>query len=208
MPRRRYDYFKIAVHAAALVPLAALIFDAFMGRLGFDPIREITFRTGRDALVLLMLSLAVTPVNRFFGLRAVVRVRRALGVYAFVYASLHFLTFIGLDYGFNLTQIVEGISQRPFALVGFVAFLTLVPLVVTSTNGWKRRLGRNWKRLHRLVYLTGVLVIVHFAWAAKQDYSEPLTYGAVVAILLLARVRLSLRRQPGPAAASSKNRPL
>ena len=134
MPLRRYDYFKIAVHCAALVPLAALVFDAFMGRLGFDPIREITFRTGRDALVLLMLSMAVTPLNRFLGLRTAVRVRRALGVYAFVYASLHFLTFIGLDYGFDPALIVEGIVRKPFALVGFIAFLTLVPLVVTSTN--------------------------------------------------------------------------
>ena len=168
-----------------------------MGRLGFDPIREITFRTGRDALVLLMLSLAVTPLNRFFGLRMVVRVRRALGVYAFVYASLHFLTFIGLDYQFDLALIVEGIVQKPFALVGFIAFLTLIPLVVTSTNGWKKRLGRNWKRIHRLVYLTGVLAIVHFTWAAKQDYNEPLMYGAVVAVLLLSRVRLSPRKQIG-----------
>ena len=195
MRRGRFDYFKIAVHLAALVPLAALIFDAFTGRLGFEPIREITFRTGRDALVLLMLSLAVTPLNRFFGLRQGIRVRRALGVYAFVYASLHFLTFVGLDYGFNLERIVDGIIHKPFALVGFIAFLTLLPLAITSTNGWKSRLGRNWKRLHRLVYLSGILVIVHFTWAAKQDYSEPLTYGAVVAVLLLSRLRLSPRRQ-------------
>ncbi len=193
MRRRQYDFFKIAVHVAALVPLAALLYDAASGRLGFDPIREITFRTGRDALVLLILSLACTPANRFFGFRAAIRVRRALGVYAFVYAALHFLTFVALDYGFDVSLIVEAIVEKPFAIVGFTAFLTLIPLVVTSTNGWKKRLGRNWKRLHRVVYLTAILVIVHFTWAAKQDYAEPLTYGAVVLVLLLSRVRLKAK---------------
>jgi sulfoxide reductase heme-binding subunit YedZ len=152
-----------------------------------DPVKEITTRTGKTALILLILSLACTPINTIFGFKQVMRVRRVLGLYAFMYASLHFLTFVGLDYGFDFDFIAQDILDQRYVLVGFAAFLLLLPLAITSTKGWQKRLGKNWKRLHRLVYLAGILAIVHFVWLVK-DIREPLRYGAVVALLLIVRI--------------------
>jgi sulfoxide reductase heme-binding subunit YedZ len=128
------------------------------------------------------------------------RLRRPLGVYAFGYAALHFLTFIGLDYGFNLASLREGLIEKPFALVGLAAGTLLLPLALTSTRGWMRRLGRNWKRLHWLVYIAAPLAIVHYVWQVKADYRQPLLYGLVVAMLLLLRVP-AVRRVAAQAAA-------
>jgi sulfoxide reductase heme-binding subunit YedZ len=153
-----------------------------------NPIQDITFRTGKYALVLLVLSLACTPLNTVLGFKSVLRVRRTLGLYAFMYVGLHFLTFIGLDFGFDLELIREAIFEKRYALVGFSAFLILLPLAITSTKGWMKRLGKNWKRLHRGVYLAGLLAVVHFVWLVKSDIREPLLYGAVVVILLILRI--------------------
>jgi sulfoxide reductase heme-binding subunit YedZ len=139
-----------------------------------------------------------------FGFRQVLRVRRALGLYAFMYAGLHFLTFVGLDYAFDFELLGPAIFDQRFVIVGFAALLLLVALALTSTRGWQKRLGRNWKRLHKLVYLAGGLVIVHFLWAVK-DAREPLRYGALLLLLLVVRLpwvrrtitslRYKLRRQ-------------
>jgi sulfoxide reductase heme-binding subunit YedZ len=137
---------------------------------------------------LLVLSLACTPINSVFGFKPVLRVRRALGLYAFMYVSLHFLIFVGLDYGFDLALIREAVLEKRYALVGFAAFLILLPLAVTSTKGWMRRLGRLWKRLHRVVYLAALLAVLHFVWLVKSDVREPLIYGAVVGVLLVLRI--------------------
>ena len=195
MPGVKIDRLKLLTHILALLPLARLIWDGYFTGLSYDPIREITFRTGRDALVLLLLTLAVSPVSQLTGWRGVRRLRRTLGLYAFFYASLHFLTFVGLDFGFNLDLIINGIFARPFAIVGFSAFIILLPLAITSTNAWRRRLGKNWARLHQLIYPAAVLVIIHFLWAAKQDYEEPATYGAIVIFLLGWRLLGRPRRQ-------------
>jgi sulfoxide reductase heme-binding subunit YedZ len=176
------------VHIAALAPLALLLWDWSGGRLSFNPIREITLRTGRYALTILILSLACTPVYRTSRFRPLLRMRRALGLYAFLYAGLHFLTFVGLDFGFNLGFIAEELAQRRFIQVGLAAFLILLPLAITSSRWWMRRLGKNWKRLHRLVYLAAVLAIVHFFWLVKGDYRRPVFYGILLALLLLARI--------------------
>jgi sulfoxide reductase heme-binding subunit YedZ len=180
-------WLQIVTHVAALLPLAWLFWDYWQGRLIVDPVGEITTRTGKTALILLMLSLACTPINIIFGFKQVMRVRRALGLYAFMYAGLHFLTFVGLNYGFDFDLIAQDLLDQRYVLVGFAAGLLLLPLAITSTQGWQRRLGKNWKRLHRLVYLAGVLAIVHFMWLAK-DNREPLRYGAVVALLLIVRI--------------------
>ena len=153
----------------------------------FNPIQEVTLRTGRYALILLILSLACTPLNTLLGFRWVLPLRKWLGLYAFMYASFHFLIFIGLDYGFDLELILEAIFEKRYALVGFTAFLILLPLAITSTKGWMKRLGKNWKRLHRWVYLASLLVIVHFVWLVKADIRRPLAYGAVVVLLLVLR---------------------
>ena len=188
MSRFKLDYFKLAVHIGALTPLVWLLVDWRLDQLTFNPIQEITKRTGRDALVLLLLALSCAPLSQVLKWRRILTVRRALGVYAFVYAFFHFATFVWLDYMFDLALIAEGILKKPFALVGFLAFLMLLLLAITSTNGWIKRLGKNWKRLHRLIYPAAVLVIIHFTWAAKQNFGEPLTYGSVLVLLLLWRL--------------------
>jgi len=179
---------QIAVHLAALTPLALLIWDALHRNLTANPIQAITFRTGKTALILLVLSLACTPLNTVFGIRQAVKWRRPLGLYAFLYAGLHFLVFTVLDYGLDWVLLREAIFEKRYALVGFAAFLLLIPLAITSTRGWMKRLGKRWKRLHQAVYIAGVLVIVHYVWLVKADRREPLLWGAAVSLLLLLRV--------------------
>jgi sulfoxide reductase heme-binding subunit YedZ len=168
--------------------------DAFQGNLTANPIQAAILRTGKPALVLLISSLACTPLSSIFKLRQALLVRRTLGLYAFFYASLHFLIFLGLDYGFNLPLLQEAIFEKRFALVGFSAWIILLPLAMTSTKGWMKRLGKNWKHLHRLVYLAGILAVVHFVWLVKSDIREPLSWGAVLLLLLIARISWVRRR--------------
>ena len=186
--RLRENWLRIATHVGALTPLALLAWDYWGGRLSVNPIQDVTLRTGKAALVLLVLSLACTPINSVFGYKPVLRVRRTLGLYAFMYVALHLLIFGGLDYGFDWVLIREAIFEKRYALVGFAAFLILLPLAVTSTKGWMRRLGKLWKRLHRAVYLAALLAVVHFVWLVKSDIREPLLFGAVVIVLLLLRI--------------------
>jgi len=179
---------KWGAHLAALTPLAVILFLAWQGRLTANPIQDITLRTGQTALVLLVLSLSITPLYTAFTLKELLPLRRRLGLYAFFYATLHFLTFVGLDYGFDAGLLKEAIFEKRYALVGFAAFLVLLPLAVTSTKGWMRRLGKRWKALHRWVYVAALLVIVHYVWLVKADIRLPLLYGAIVGILLALRI--------------------
>ena len=176
------------MHALALAPLAVLIWNITHNQLSVNPIQDITFRTGKFALVMLVLALACTPINTVFGFKLALRVRRTLGLYAFLYAGLHFLTFTVLDYGLDLIQIRDAIVEKRYVLVGFAAFLILLPMAITSTRGWMKRLGQNWKRLHKLVYLAALLVVVHYIWLVKSDIREPLLFGAIVIVLLIARI--------------------
>lgn len=189
----KVNWLKIAVHIGALIPIALTIWNFWRGQLSVNPIQDVTFLTGWYALVLLILSLACTPLNTFLGWRWVLPLRKLFGLYAFLYASLHFLIFVGLDYGFDLELIWLTILEKRYVLVGFTAFLLLIPLAITSTKGWMRRLGKDWKRLHRLVYFISPLVIVHFVWLVKSDIRRPLAYGAVIALLLILRLP-SVRR--------------
>lgn len=181
----RFQWF---VHLASGIPLAWLILDLIRDNLTVNPIQALTLRTGKSALIFLILSLACTPLNTVFGFHQALKVRRALGLYAFLYASLHFLIFIGLDYQFDPDLLIEAIFEKKYALVGFSAFLILLSLAITSTRGWMKRLGRKWTRLHRYVYLAGVLVVVHYVWLVKSDIRVPLLYGAFVLALLIARI--------------------
>ena len=181
------NWLRILTHVGALFPLARLVWYYWQGKFIIDPIQEITTYTGRTALILLILSLACTPIDVLFGFRQIIRVRRALGLYAVMYIVLHFLTFVGWDYGFDLALLGPAIFDQRFVLAGFVAFLLLLPLAITSTQSWQKRLGKNWKRLQRLVYLANVLAILHFLWLVK-DPREPLRYGAVVVLLLVLRI--------------------
>lgn len=184
----RFTKFQAVVHIAAWIPLALLVFNWFTNNLTFNPIQALELRTGKYALVLLILALACTPLNTVFGFRQAIKVRRALGLYAFMYASIHFLIFIGLDYQFDLILLQEAIFEKRYAFVGFAAGLILLALAVTSTRGWMKRLGRTWTRLHKLVYLAGILVIVHYVWLVKSDIRIPLLYGALVLTLLILRI--------------------
>jgi sulfoxide reductase heme-binding subunit YedZ len=183
----RKHWLRILVHVAALLPLAWIIWQYAQGLFLIDPVREITTLTGRTALVLLVLSLACTPLNTLFGLKQALRVRRPLGLYAFLYASLHFATFVWLDYGFDLELLWQAIFDQRYVLAGFAAGLLMLILAVTSTRSWQKRLGKNWKRLHRLAYLAGALAVIHYAWLVK-DILIPLQYSAVLATLLVLRL--------------------
>ena len=189
----RFTKFQAAVHIAAWLPLMLLVFNWTRDNLTFNPIQVLELRTGKYALVLLILALACTPLNTVFGFRQAIKVRRALGLYAFMYASIHFLIFIGLDYQFDLILLQEAIFEKRYALVGFAAGLILLALALTSTRGWMKRLGKTWAKLHKFVYLAGILVIVHYVWLVKSDIRVPLLYGALVLILLILRIP-SVRR--------------
>jgi sulfoxide reductase heme-binding subunit YedZ len=185
----RYGLLLALFHVVALVPLALLVWGYFNHNLTADPIRAITLRTGKTALTFLILTLAVTPVSTILDWPVIRRLRRPLGLYTFLYALLHFLTFIGLDYGFNWKYIKDALLDKRYALAGLAAFLILLPLAITSTKGWIRRLGgRTWRRLHQLDYLAALLAVLHYVWSVKADIRVPLTYGAVVALLLVLRI--------------------
>ena len=184
---RRY-WLQLLTHILALLPLAILLWGYAQNQLTANPIREIQLRTGLYALILLILTLAVTPVNAIFRKKVIIELRRTLGLYSFLYAGLHVINFIALDYGFDFYLIREDTLEKPYALVGLVSFLLLLPLAVTSTRWWIQRLGRKWRRLHMLVYPAALLAITHFAMQEKADIRIPLIFGAVVALLLIARI--------------------
>ncbi len=179
----------IAIHIGALIPLASLLWDYWFYQFGADPIREITLRTGRSALTLLVLSLACTPLHIIFGWGQLIRLRKPLGLYAFFYAVLHGLTFVWLDYGLQPGLISEAIFQKPYALAGFATFVLLVPLALTSNRWSMRKLGRKWKQLHKLVYVIAALALLHFTWLVKGAYTRPLMYAGILGLLLLTRVK-------------------
>ena len=190
----RFTPFQLLVHAGSLVPLALLVWAVATGNLSVNPIRDLTFRTGKAALVLLVLSLACTPLNTLFGFRQAVKVRRALGLYAFMYATLHLLIFFVLDYGLNLRLILSDTLEKRYVYVGLAAFLILLPLAITSTKGWQRRLGKTWKKVHKFVYAAGILVVIHYTWVVKSDVRQPLLWGALVVLLLVARLPIIRRK--------------
>ena len=179
---------RAATHIGSLSPLATLIWDISAQTLSVNPIQDITVRTGKPALILLVLTLACTPINTLLGLKETLQIRKSLGLYAFTYTCLHFLVFVGIDYGFNASLLQEAIFEKPYALVGFLAFITLIPLAITSNRKWMQRLGKRWKSLHRLIYITGPLVVIHYIWLVKSDIRQPLAFGAAIGFLLLARL--------------------
>jgi len=179
---------KPIVWAGALTPLAILAIRALRDDLTANPIELITNWTGYTTLVLLMVTLTITPLRRVTRWNPLVRLRRPIGLFAFFYASLHFLTYIVLDQFFWWEGIVDDVMERPYITVGFTAFLLLIPLAITSTRGWIRRLGKRWQKIHRLVYATAALGVLHFFWKVKADTRQPLLFAAILTLLLLARL--------------------
>jgi len=189
-PFKPYGWLKPGVFTGCLIPLALLIFEAANKTLGADPVAIALNRLGLLALITLLASLSATPLRLLFGWSWPLRLRRMLGLFAFFYASLHFLVYAGVDQGFAWSAIVTDIAKRPFITVGFGALLILIPLAATSPMRIRRLLGPlRWQRLHRLVYLAGILASVHFIWRVKRDLSQPLMYAAVLALLLFVRLK-------------------
>lgn len=176
------------------LPLAVLAGRAATNNLGADPVEEVLHATGYWALVLLLATLAVSPLRRLSGWNPVIGVRRLLGLFAFFYATLHVSVYFGLEQFFELSPIIEDIIKRPFITVGFLAWVLLIPLAATSTRGWIRRLGKRWQPLHRLVYLTALLGVVHFLWSTKVDEPEPVIFAVGLLVLLAFRVPQLRRR--------------
>ena len=194
------------MHLGAWYPLAHLIFDFLAGNLSVNFIQDLQQRTGRTAVTLLMFTLACSPLHVLFQWREPLKRSRALGLYTFMYATLHMLIFVDLDYGLAWSLILQTIFEKPYIIVGLTTFLMLLPLAVTSFDIWKLRLGKNWKRLHKTIYILAPLAVLHYAWSKKGDLFtlsgdiiRPLIYAAILAVLLIMRiptVRRSLASVP------------
>jgi sulfoxide reductase heme-binding subunit YedZ len=196
-------WIKVPIFLLALLPVALLVRGALTGNLGVNPAETIQLTTGRWALKFLLLSLTVMPVRRLTGWNVVIQYRRMLGLFAFFYATLHFTSYWAFDLSFAFGAMVADVWKRPFIALGFSAFLLLVPLAVTSTKGWIRRLGKRWALLHRLVYVAAICAVIHFAWKVKVFTGDPVWYAVTLSVLLLFRVGWSLRsyrprRAPSP----------
>lgn len=203
LPGKRIDLFgenrlrtmKSFVFIILCLPVALMVFDLTAGRM-VEPVEEMTHTTGEWALRLLLVTLAVTPVARITGWNKLVRLRRMLGLFSFAYMVLHFSIYLALDQFFNWPGIVEDLTERPYVIAGFTALVLCLPLALTSTDRMIRRLGgRNWKRLHRLVYPASIAAVLHFLWLVKADLTEPAVYALILALLLGWRVRASSGRR-------------
>lgn len=193
---RQVGWIKAGLLLLALVPAVRLLFYGFTDRLGANPIEFITRSTGDWTLYFLCLTLAVTPLRRLSGWNWLVKLRRMLGLFAFFYVVLHFTTFLWFDHFFDLQEMWKDVLKRPFITVGFIAFVLLIPLAATSTNGMVRRLGgKRWQWLHRLIYVIALLGLLHFWWmkAGKHDFFQPILFSLIVALLLGLRVYWSAR---------------
>jgi len=179
-------WLRVLTHVGALTPLVIWGWQYAQGRF-FDPVTVMIGRTGTAGLILLLLTLACTPINLIFGFKQILRVRRALGLYTFAYVTLHLLTFAGLDYRFDWRQLRPAILNQPYVLVGFAAFLLLLALAVTSTDNWQKRLGKHWKSIQRLIYAGAILDIIHIMWLRKNIW-EPWPYLLILTVLLIIRV--------------------
>jgi sulfoxide reductase heme-binding subunit YedZ len=192
---KRYTPLQIAMHLYAWSALVFILFDLITGNLTANPILELERRTGRQAIKLLILSIACTPLSKLFRWNELLKRRRALGLYGFMYATIHIIIFVNLDYGFAWSLLIQTIFEKPYIVVGFIGFLMLIPLAITSFDVWKQRLGKNWKRLHQTIYLIMPLLLLHYAWGKKGtffalqgDIIRPLVYSVIAGILLAMRI--------------------
>ena len=186
---------KPLVFLACAAPFGWLVTRALTGRLGINPVEDITLTTGIWALRFIVVTLAVTPLRRLAGWNRVIQYRRMFGLFAFFYATMHFLTYIAIDQFFAFDLILKDVVKRRFITAGFFAFVLMIPLAVTSTKGWIRRLGRRWQSLHRLIYLTAIGAAVHYLWKVKVIIGSPVYYTAAIALLLGFRVVWELRKR-------------
>jgi sulfoxide reductase heme-binding subunit YedZ len=165
-----------------------LIYNTLTDNLGVNPIETITRFTGSWALIILLATLAVTPLRKITGLNQLIKLRRMLGLFAFFYVCLHFTTYLVLDHFFDFQTVAKDVVKRPYVTAGFTAFVLMIPLAITSTSAMIRRLGKQWQQLHRLVYVAAIAAIIHFYWLVKADIRRPVLYGSVLALLLGYRI--------------------
>lgn len=185
----RSKWIKLPVFALCLIPLGQIAWRALHNDLTANPIEYITHQTGSWTLIFVVATLAVTPARKLLHLPELIRFRRMLGLFAFFYGLLHFSTWLGLDKFFDWEEMLHDVSKRPFITAGFTGFVLMIPLALTSTAGWIRRLGgKGWIALHRLIYVTAIAGVVHYYWLVKSDVRKPLFYGSLVALLLSLRV--------------------
>jgi methionine sulfoxide reductase heme-binding subunit len=185
---------KPLIFLACLAPLAALGWKAYSGNLGANPIEVITHATGDWTMRFLLVTLSITPLRKLTGQPWLIRFRRMFGLFAFFYGGLHFLTYIWLDKFFNVHEMLADVAKRRFITVGFTGFLLLIPLALTSTAGWIRRLGgKRWQMLHRLIYFSAIAGVIHYLWLVKADIRKPLQYAAILGLLLGYRIFVWLR---------------
>lgn len=188
LPEKILRPLKVPVFLLCLGPLSVLVWKAFHEKLGANPVDVITRTTGRWTLTFLLITLSVTPLRKLAGLPWLVRFRRMLGLFAFFYGTLHLTTYVWLDKFFDVPAMLHDIAKRRFITAGMTGFAAMLPLALTSTAGWIRRLGgKRWQKLHRLIYLSAAAGVVHFIWLVKADLRKPLTYGAILCVLLLYR---------------------
>jgi methionine sulfoxide reductase heme-binding subunit len=196
---------KVPVFLLCLAPLGFMVWASFTGHLGPNPVEFFQHTTGDWTLRFLVFTLCITPLRKLLKIPDLIRFRRMLGLFAFFYACLHFLTYLGPDQSFDFAGMLKDVAKRPFVTVGFTAFVLLIPLALTSTSGWIRRLGgRRWQMLHRLIYISAVCGVIHYYWLVKSAVLRPLTYGAIVAALLLWRLADWLIRRGKTVAAPAK----
>ena len=187
-------WIKAPLFLLCLSPLAWLVWQGFHQGLGANPIEKITHTTGDSTLTFLLITLSITPLRKLLNQPAWIRFRRMLGLFAFFYGFLHFMTYLVLDQFFDFPGMVKDVAKRPFITAGFTGFLLLIPLAITSTAGWIRRLGgKRWQMLHRLIYVTATAGVVHYYWLVKSDVTKPVRYGAVLAFLLVCRIAIHLQ---------------
>jgi len=182
-------YFRSSVFLLSTIPFIVITYKIFLNKLGPEPIKEITHHTGEWTLLFLIFTLAMSPLKQITNMNIWISVRRMLGLFAFFYASLHMLTYVGLDYRFDINEISKDILTKRFIFVGFAAWLLLVPLALTSSKKMMSVLKQYWKKLHRLIYLIALLGITHFIWLVKKDVTEPLIYLLIILFLLAFRVK-------------------
>ncbi|MGA1113111.1 MAG: sulfite oxidase heme-binding subunit YedZ [Candidatus Pelagibacter sp.] len=181
-------YFKSVIFFLSSIPFIIIIAKIFLDKLGPEPIKEITHHTGEWTLLFLVFTLSMSPLKRFTNLNIWISIRRMLGLFAFFYASLHMFTYVGLDYQFDLSAISKDILTKKFIFVGFAAWFLMIPLALTSSKKMMSVLRKNWKKLHRLIYLISILGVIHFLWLVKKDLTEPLIYLLIIIILLILRI--------------------
>ena len=179
---------KVLIFLAALIPVGRLVWKFRHDALGANPVEVITHSTGDWTLILIMVTLSITPLRKWTKQYWLIGVRRMIGLFAFFYGCLHFTTYLWLDKAFDVHEMIKDVYKRPFITAGFTAFVLMIPLALTSTQGWIRRLGKNWQRLHRLIYVTAIAGVVHYIWLVKADLRKPLQYAFVLSVLLLYRI--------------------